>query len=604
MNRSLRNIGWLGIVLWLLLGCVHKPQETVDALPYCEEDTTAWGLLTTDGTVAAPSGTWGQAPSAVVNGRFTATDTDGRVHLYGLEQPDRPLSHTGGYYRIGYFFDRVTVAQHSPDMPFVLLDRDGETVAVVDNSVRMMHNFSCARALVYTDTGHYGYMDLQGRLVLPAVYDYAADFADGVALVGRLDADGRMGYAFIDENGEVATLPGTSSRLLGVRYSDGLLNCRELDSGRCVYMDRKGRDALFLSDTIVESFPFRDGRAVVQSEQGRGVIDRQGRSVVASVYTDIYLSGKDRMALCRAGQWQLADAEGNPLSPARYEAVSPFLPSDALVVRKAGRMALLNADGHTAAVGWVDSIACDPVALRLIPQVFVRSEKATSHAADKVMEKDSVKKADEPLKPEREVPVRVTHRTAPDWRTVGKDNPFYAEAVKVVSGRLEEDDAERRRIILNYVEHLRTAYTTKDVDFLEQLFSERALIVVGTVIRASSQESEGYLSPRQVVYNIKSKQEYLGRLKELFRTNKHIDLQFSGFKIMRHPTAEGIYGVSLRQAYRSDLYSDDGYLFLLWDFRNPAMPQIHVRTWQPAFPDGHTPLPEDEILDIRNFNLQ
>ena len=46
------------------------------------------------------------------------------------------------------------------------------------------------------------------------------------------------------------------------------------------------------------------------------------------------------------------------------------------------------------------------------------------------------------------------------------------------------------------------------------------------------------------------------------------------------------------------------YLFLLWDFRNPAMPQIHVRTWQPAFPDGHTPLPEDEILDIRNFNLQ
>lgn len=176
--------------------------------------------------------------------------------------------------------------------------------------------------------------------------------------------------------------------------------------------------------------------------------------------------------------------------------------------------------------------------------------------------------------------------------------------MKVVSGRLEEDDAERRRIILNYVEHLRTAYTTKDVDFLEQLFSERALIVVGTVIRASSQESEGYLSPRQVVYNIKSKQEYLGRLKELFRANKHIDLQFSGFKIMRHPTAEGIYGVSLRQAYRSDLYSDDGYLFLLWDFRNPAMPQIHVRTWQPAFPDGHTPLPEDEILDIRNFNLQ
>ena len=28
-------------------------------------------------------------------------------------------------------------------------------------------------------------------------------------------------------------------------------------------------------------------------------------------------------------------------------------------------------------------------------------------------------------------------------------------------------------------------------------------------------------------------------------------------------------------------YSDEGYLFLVWDFSDEENPKIHVRTWQP-----------------------
>ena len=94
------------------------------------------------------------------------------------------------------------------------------------------------------------------------------------------------------------------------------------------------------------------------------------------------------------------------------------------------------------------------------------------------------------------------------------------------------------------------------------------------------------------------------RLKVLFKQNKEIKLKFSDFKIMRHPTQQELYGVTLRQKYSSDLYSDDGYLFLLWDFRDETTPLIHVRTWQPSMLDDQTPLPEKEIFNIRNFNLQ
>ena len=188
-----------------------------------------------------------------------------------------------------------------------------------------------------------------------------------------------------------------------------------------------------------------------------------------------------------------------------------------------------------------------------------------------------------------------------DITTMAKDNPFFAEASKVISGKLEEKDADNRRMILNYCEHLRTSYTTKDIDFLRQVFSNQALIIVGHVVRSADNNSAtGIEGNEKVTFSLKTKIEYLERLEKVFAANKKIDVKFTDFRIMRHPTMEGIYGVSMEQEYTSDRYSDDGYLFILWDFRNESMPLIHVRTWQPAASVND----EKEIIGIRDFYLE
>ena len=188
-----------------------------------------------------------------------------------------------------------------------------------------------------------------------------------------------------------------------------------------------------------------------------------------------------------------------------------------------------------------------------------------------------------------------------DITTMAKDNPFFAEASKVISGKLEEKDADNRRMILNYCEHLRTSYTTKDIDFLRQVFSDQALIIVGHVVKtADNNSAAGIEGDEKVTFSLKTKKEYLERLEMVFAANKKIDVKFTDFRIMRHPTMEGIYGVSMEQEYTSDRYSDDGYLFILWDFRNESMPLIHVRTWQPAASVNV----EKEIIGIRDFYLE
>ena len=186
-----------------------------------------------------------------------------------------------------------------------------------------------------------------------------------------------------------------------------------------------------------------------------------------------------------------------------------------------------------------------------------------------------------------------------DLRMMAQSNPFYKEAAKIMQGKLSESDAKRRHIILNYCEHFRTAYTTKDIDFLRQVFSDKALIIVGNVVKTTNDNNK-VQAESKVTYAIHSKHDYINRLAKVFATNQKIDVKFSGFRIMRHPTMDGIYGVTLRQQYKSDRYSDDGYLFLLWDFRDKSMPLIHVRTWQPASTIGGS----GDVINIQDFNLQ
>ena len=212
--------------------------------------------------------------------------------------------------------------------------------------------------------------------------------------------------------------------------------------------------------------------------------------------------------------------------------------------------------------------------------------------------------ADAPSTSAREMPAQAVKTTGfrdAEPRAMLADHPFRLEAAKVLSGRLEATDSLRRHKILSYCEHLRTSYTTRDIDFIRQVFSDNALIIVGHVVKTGAKPGAAISNNSKVVYNIRTKREYLENLSRIFDSGKPIDVKFSEFRIMRHPTVEGLYGVTLRQEYSCGNYSDDGYLFLLWDFRNMSMPLIHVRTWQPSMSVGPD---EDDIIGIGDFNLE
>lgn len=172
--------------------------------------------------------------------------------------------------------------------------------------------------------------------------------------------------------------------------------------------------------------------------------------------------------------------------------------------------------------------------------------------------------------------------------------------MNVVNANKDVTDLRHRQLILDYVEQFRTSYNQKDIKFLNNVFSDDALIITGKVIKAKPMD--GIRLPDKIEYRKQSKQEYLGKLKQVFAANRSIHVTFDEIEVMRHPTNADIYGVTLHQGYTSDRYHDEGYLFLLWDFTNEDAPQIHVRTWQPDTFNG-SKLPKKDIFSVYDFNI-
>ena len=174
----------------------------------------------------------------------------------------------------------------------------------------------------------------------------------------------------------------------------------------------------------------------------------------------------------------------------------------------------------------------------------------------------------------------------------------YEEVVKQ-GVRLEEFAV--RQQILQFLEIFRTAYNRKDLDFLNKVYSEDALIIVGRVLKPKPKAPDllekSKLTRDRIEFIKYNKRQYLDKLRECFARNEFIKVGFDSVELRSHPRLPQVYGVALFQDWRSSTYSDQGYLFLMMDFRDPAQPLIHVRSWQPErFPDG-------SVVGLGDFEL-
>jgi predicted nucleic acid-binding protein len=174
----------------------------------------------------------------------------------------------------------------------------------------------------------------------------------------------------------------------------------------------------------------------------------------------------------------------------------------------------------------------------------------------------------------------------------------------VLNEKKETEDLDVRLMVLDFVENFRTAYNRKDIKFLNMLFSDNAVIITGKAIKPikNTDSQNLYTAKAQFELQIKTKKEYMKSLESIFKKNRFIDVKFNDIIVVEHRNIQHVYGITLKQDWKSSMYADKGYVFLLIDYRNEQVPVITVRTWQPEEYDGR-PLAQGEIFQIGDFNV-
>lgn len=177
---------------------------------------------------------------------------------------------------------------------------------------------------------------------------------------------------------------------------------------------------------------------------------------------------------------------------------------------------------------------------------------------------------------------------------------------QIMAEKTSDIDYARRQIIVDFVENFRTAYNRKDIGLLNSVYSDKALIITGRVVteKPNSDVDRLTLMNDKVVYIKQTKQEYLAKLANIFKLNKYINVRFEDVDIIQHPKYDDIYGVTLKQYWHTSRYSDEGYLFLMIDFRDADNPLIQVRTWQPyKNSQGEVITKKDDVYHLGSFRI-
>ncbi len=168
----------------------------------------------------------------------------------------------------------------------------------------------------------------------------------------------------------------------------------------------------------------------------------------------------------------------------------------------------------------------------------------------------------------------------PDGKVETLSFGLNQKALESILSRTSWSEAERLTII-NFMEHYKTAYALKRLDYISSIFADDAIIITGSLVKVKPNIENPFVGNAIVKYNRYNKTQYLKALEHTFSSNEFINLSFEESDIRKGGKEGDMFGIQIKQNYFSANYGDQGYLFLLLDFKNPDEPLIHVRTWQP-----------------------
>ena len=187
----------------------------------------------------------------------------------------------------------------------------------VNESWKKLYDIKEVKYIPVKKDGHYLYINSDGEEVIPAKFDYADIFRNGLALVKDTAADL---YGYINTKGDYQIEPKYKSATV---FSNDVAWVAEPDSGLKV-IDKKGKTLFMLPEAEMVSV-YSEGIATFRNSLNKwGCVDKKGKILIEPKYKNsvIFLNGK-AVAETDKGVMVIDKKEKTLIGAGEYQYISP-----------------------------------------------------------------------------------------------------------------------------------------------------------------------------------------------------------------------------------------------------------------------------------------
>ncbi|HRH43260.1 MAG TPA: WG repeat-containing protein [Pyrinomonadaceae bacterium] len=247
----------------------------------------------------------------------------------------------------GFYF----ISKRSP-IPFRQGDKFGfatwEKELVIGAKYDRAFQFSNGRAVVALGkniegkfAGKYGFIDKEGREIIPLIYDFADNFSGDLAKIGKFDAvSNKMIYGFINLKGE---------EIISATYEDALSFSNNLavvkSQGKWGAIDEKGNLIIKFKYDWMDDFS--DDLAAVKFGDKYSFINKSGVEILPFDYDWAGKFSNGNAPVKKNGKAFFVDQKGNQSIPFKYENADSFSEGLALV-KQNGKAGFIEKQGVEA----------------------------------------------------------------------------------------------------------------------------------------------------------------------------------------------------------------------------------------------------------------
>lgn len=247
------------------------------------------------------------------------------------------ISIPGPFSKASCFAEGVAlVATSDTNMKWGFIDKTGNFV--ISPHYSSATTFSEGVAFVVTEEGVPMAIDRNGATQFSLdVAVEVANFSEGLAAYSIHGAEGEL-WGFVDKEGKTVIQP--SFRDVSY-FSEGLCGAMN-EKGQWGYIGRKGETKIeFRYDNV---HPFKGKYAKVSLRGNWGIVNAQGREIIAPQYADIDVDGEQYLVK-QGDKWGWINKVGKATISAQYDNAFPFRGSKYAAVKQGNKWGYIDEHG-------------------------------------------------------------------------------------------------------------------------------------------------------------------------------------------------------------------------------------------------------------------